>query len=66
MSAAERPIVFAITGASGAPYAVRLLEELVRAERKVQLIVSSHGLRLLRTETDVASVEGLRAHIGEQ
>ena len=66
MSAAERPIVFAITGASGAPYAVRLLEELVRAERRVQLIVSSHGLRLLRTETDVASVEGLRAHIGEQ
>jgi 4-hydroxy-3-polyprenylbenzoate decarboxylase len=64
MSVAERPIVFAITGASGAPYAVRLLEELVRAERKVQLIVSSHGLRLLRTETDVPSVESLRAHIG--
>jgi len=66
MSVAERPIVFAITGASGAPYAVRLLEELVRAERKVQLIVSSHGLRLLRTETDVPSVEGLRAHLGEK
>ena len=60
----ERPIVFAITGASGAPYAVRLLESLVAAERRVQLIVSSHGERLLRTETDVRDVAGLRAHVG--
>ena len=59
-----RPIVFAITGASGAPYAVRLLEALVAAERRVQLIVSSHGERLLRTETDVRDVAGLRARIG--
>lgn len=59
-----RPIVFAITGASGAPYAVRLLEALVAAERSVQLIVSSHGERLLRTETDVHDVAGLRAHVG--
>ena len=63
MSAA-RPIVFAITGASGAPYAVRLLEALVAAERPVQLIVSSHGERLLRTETDVRDVAGLRSHVG--
>jgi 4-hydroxy-3-polyprenylbenzoate decarboxylase len=62
--AATRPIVFAITGASGAPYAVRLLEQLVAAKRPVQLIVSSHGARLLRTETDCADVDGLRAHIG--
>jgi 4-hydroxy-3-polyprenylbenzoate decarboxylase len=26
--------------------------------------VSSHGLRLLRTETEIGDVEGLRAHIG--
>jgi 4-hydroxy-3-polyprenylbenzoate decarboxylase len=58
------PIVLAITGASGAPYAVRLLEALVAAERSVQLIVSSHGLRLLRTETDVDSVESLREKVG--
>ena len=58
------PIVVAITGASGAPYAVRLLEALVEAERPVQLIVSSHGLRLLQTETDIKSVAALREHVG--
>lgn len=58
------PIVFAITGASGAPYAVRLLEQLVAAERRVQLILSSHGLRLLQTETDLDSVDALRRHVG--
>lgn len=63
MSAA-RPIVMALTGASGAPYGVRLLQSLVRAERKVSLIVSGHGWRLLQTETPFANVESLRAHIG--
>ena len=58
------PIVMAITGASGAPYAVRLLEALVQLRQPVQLIVSDHGLRLLRTETDVGTVEELRARIG--
>ncbi len=60
----ELPLVVAITGASGAPYAVRLLESLVAAERPVQLIVSSHGLRLLRTESDIGSVDALRDRIG--
>jgi 4-hydroxy-3-polyprenylbenzoate decarboxylase len=59
------PIVMALTGASGAPYGIRLLEQLVLAERPVRLIVSSHGFRLLRTESDVQDVAGLRAHIGE-
>ena len=54
----------AITGASGAPYAVRLLEQLLVARQPVQLIVSSHGLRLLRTETDIDSVEALRVAVG--
>ncbi|HEX7980033.1 MAG TPA: flavin prenyltransferase UbiX [Gemmatimonadaceae bacterium] len=58
------PLVMAITGASGAPYAVRLLEALVQARQRVQLIISGHGLRLLRTETDIGTVEGLRAHVG--
>ncbi|HEX3865613.1 MAG TPA: flavin prenyltransferase UbiX [Gemmatimonadaceae bacterium] len=61
---ARPPIVVAITGASGAPYAVRLLESLAVAERRVQLIVSSHGLRLLRTETGIESTDMLRATIG--
>ncbi|HEY4130809.1 MAG TPA: flavin prenyltransferase UbiX [Gemmatimonadaceae bacterium] len=60
----DRPIVVAITGASGAPYAVRLLESLVAAKRSVQLIVSSHGLRLLDTELGIASVDALREHVG--
>ncbi len=60
----DAPIVFAITGASGAPYAIRLLEELLIAERKVSLIVSSYGLRLLSTETDVTSIEALRERVG--
>ena len=63
-SDAGSPIVVAITGASGAPYAVRLLEALVERERRVSLIVSDHGVRLLQTETDIASVDALRDHVG--
>ncbi len=58
------PIVMAFTGASGAPYGVRLLEQLAAKGRDVQLIVSSHGLRLLKTETDIGDVAGLRAAVG--
>jgi flavin prenyltransferase len=58
------PVVLAVTGASGAPYAVRLIESLVRAERRVWLIVSGHGLRLLDTEMGIASMAALRAHVG--
>lgn len=61
----DRPTVVAITGASGAPYAVRLLETLVTAERPVQLIVSSHGLRLLSTELGIDSVDALRTRVGQ-
>ena len=64
--AAERPapIVMAFTGASGAPYGVRLLGQLIAAGRDVSLIVSSHGLRLLKTETDIGDVAGLRTAVG--
>jgi 4-hydroxy-3-polyprenylbenzoate decarboxylase len=58
------PITVAITGASGAPYAVRLLEQLVAAARPVSLIVSGHGLRLLSTESDIGSVAALRERVG--
>jgi flavin prenyltransferase len=60
------PVVVAITGASGAPYAVRLLSSLVEAKQPVQLIVSSHGLRLLATELDIDSVEALRDAVGRR
>ncbi len=62
----EWPVVMAVTGASGAPYAVRLLEHLLIARQPVQLIVSSHGLRLLRTETDIDTVEALRVAVGAE
>jgi flavin prenyltransferase len=58
------PIVLAITGASGAPYGVRLLQQLAAASRPVSLIVSSHGLRLLQTETSIKSLDDLRTEVG--
>ena len=58
------PVVFAITGASGAPYGIRLLQQLVAAEVPVWLIVSSHGFRLLETESDVSDIGTLRAVVG--
>ncbi len=60
----QPPVVMAFTGASGAPYGVRLLEQLVAKGRDVSLIVSSHGLRLLNTETDIGDVAGLRVAVG--
>jgi 4-hydroxy-3-polyprenylbenzoate decarboxylase len=58
------PIVVAITGASGAPYAVRLLQSLIAAERAVWLVVSSHGFRLLETEMEIRDAAALRDHVG--
>lgn len=60
------PVVLAITGASGAPYGVRLLEQLLVAGRRVSLIVSSHGFRLLRTESGIADLAELRAAVGAE
>jgi 4-hydroxy-3-polyprenylbenzoate decarboxylase len=57
-------VVVAVTGASGAPYAVRLLEALAGAGRDVWLIVSSHGWRLLDTESSVGSLAELRERVG--
>ena len=62
--AAELPLVVAITGASGAPYAVRLLQALVAASQPTWLIVSEHGYRLLDTESGIRSREDLREHVG--
>ena len=59
------PIVFGITGASGAPYAVRLLQQLAVAHRPVSLIVSKYGLRLLETESGISSIDELRKTVGK-
>jgi 4-hydroxy-3-polyprenylbenzoate decarboxylase len=61
---AGAPLIFAITGASGAPYAVRLLEQLVASRTRTSLIVSRHGWRLLETESDIADLPALRAAAG--
>ncbi|MEO7363408.1 MAG: flavoprotein, partial [Gemmatimonadaceae bacterium] len=58
------PVVLAITGASGAPYAVRLVQQLVHYKVPVWLIVSGHGWRLLKTESDIGTLDELRAHSG--
>lgn len=58
------PLVVAITGASGAPYAIKLLEALLHAKRSMWLIVSEHGRRLLSTEVDIADVAALEKRLG--
>jgi len=64
--AARHPVVLAITGASGAPYAVRLLQQLVTLQVPTWLIVSSHGFRLLSTESDIPDLHTLRAQVGAE
>jgi 4-hydroxy-3-polyprenylbenzoate decarboxylase len=56
-----RQIVVGITGASGAPYAVRLLECLCAAGVDVHLVVTPNGKRLLYDELQITEVsaEGL-------
>jgi 4-hydroxy-3-polyprenylbenzoate decarboxylase len=56
--------VLAITGASGAPYAVRLLQQLVAQQVPTWLIVSGHGFRLLATESDIPDLPTLRTRVG--
>ena len=58
------PFTVAITGASGASYAVRLLEQLCIAGQRLSLIVSGHGMRLLATETGIESIAALRDAVG--
>jgi 4-hydroxy-3-polyprenylbenzoate decarboxylase len=60
------PLVVAVTGASGAPYAVRLLEALTAAGQPTWLIVSDHGYRLLDTESGIGSLDALRDRVGAQ
>jgi 4-hydroxy-3-polyprenylbenzoate decarboxylase len=59
------PVVVALTGASGAPYGLRLLEVLARHRVPVWLIPSSHGMRLLRDECGIDSMESLQAAVGD-
>ncbi len=48
----NKEITLAITGASGAPYALCLLEQLLKRQFKVHLLVSSAAKVVLATEVD--------------
>ncbi|NNG16413.1 MAG: UbiX family flavin prenyltransferase [Gemmatimonadales bacterium] len=58
------PVVLAMTGASGAPYAVRLLEVLAIKRVSVWLIVSGHGTRLLKEECRLDDMAALARATG--
>jgi 4-hydroxy-3-polyprenylbenzoate decarboxylase len=61
----ETPVTVAITGASGAPYAVRLLQVLNDAAVPVSLVVSEVGWRLLNEELEIRDEQGLRKLTGD-
>jgi flavin prenyltransferase len=59
------PVTVAVTGASGAVYAVRLLEALNDAAVPVRLIISGTGWRLLWEELDIGAEDALRERTGD-
>jgi flavin prenyltransferase len=58
------PVILAITGASGAPYGVRLLEMLATHTVATWLLVSSHGWRLLTEECGIKDDRELKQATG--
>lgn len=50
---AHRPVILAMTGASGAPYALRLLQCLLEKQRPVYLLVSKAAQMVLQMESDL-------------
>lgn len=62
--APRRTLTVAITGASGALYAVRTIAALLERRCHLELVVSDYGKRLLRDELgDAASVDRLGAYL---
>jgi 4-hydroxy-3-polyprenylbenzoate decarboxylase len=58
------PLVLAITGASGAPYSVRLLEVLNKNRVPTWLLISTHGWRLLTEECGIKDEAALKKGTG--
>lgn len=54
MNGSADPVVMAITGASGARYAIRLLEVLLGSGREVHLVMSEAGAAVAREELGLA------------
>ena len=61
----DAPVTLAMTGASGARYAVRLLGVLNGASVPVSLVISEVGWRLLNEEMDIRDETGLRKLTGD-
>ncbi len=57
--------ILGITGASGAAYAIRLLDQLLIQGHETHLVVTDFGKRLLKDEMDISSVslESLCPHL---
>ena len=71
MSREPDPVLVAMTGASGAAYGLRLIDVLLRAERKVHVVLSGPGRTVVNTETALRlgkspaeMRKGLLAHLG--
>jgi 4-hydroxy-3-polyprenylbenzoate decarboxylase len=58
------PLVVGVTGASGAPYGLRLIRALIDLEVPTYLVISSHGWRLMRREAGIDDEAALRTHVG--
>ena len=54
MSDPNKRIVLAITGASGAIYAIRLLDSLCRSDLEIHLTISPSGAAVIKEETGLA------------
>ncbi len=53
MTVEHRRIILAVTGASGAIYAERLLKALIEDGHGIELVLSAYGARLLKEERDL-------------
>jgi 4-hydroxy-3-polyprenylbenzoate decarboxylase len=65
----SNPIALAITGASGAPYALRLLEVLLGQGERVDLMISAPGQIVIGMETELklpGQTAGIQRMLSEQ
>lgn len=56
-----KTITLAMTGASGAQYGLRLLQQLLAANRRVYLLLSSAAQVVIKRETDLCLPEGFES-----
>ena len=57
-------LVLAVTGASGSAYAMRLLDTLLTAQRRVHLVFSAAGLQVLKHELGL-SIDAARFEVAQ-